>query len=44
MNHTQFILTDYSIPKIKKKIYCKFQNLNPPKLLGMNLVRLQKKA
>ena len=44
MNHKLFILTNYLIPKIKKKIDCKFQNLNLLELLGMNLTISQRKA
>ena len=44
MNHKLFILISYLIPKIKKKIYCKFQNLNLLELLGMNLAESQRKA
>ena len=44
MNHKLFILISYLIPKIKKRIYCKFQNLNLLELLGMNLAESQRKA
>ena len=44
MNHMLFILINYLIPKIKKRIYCKFQNLNLLELLGMNLAESQRKA
>ena len=44
MNHKLFILISYLIPKIKKRIDCKFQNLNLLELLGMNLAESQRKA
>ena len=44
LNHMLFILTHCLIPKIKKKIYYKFQNLSLLKFLGMNLIKSQRKA